>query len=732
MRRQTKNTCQALAGLLCLAGAASAQGILSTTGTIVAHDGDPVPDQNGLPIPGFTFGGSGALGDAPVLDENGNIFFRARFVDAAGPLNAWDDRAYFHGSSRSTLKMVVRGGDQAPGMSAGVLLRTTTGSSSSLTGTVRVSPDGRVFFGSNVYDGGVTINSANGEAIFGGPVHAQTLLVQKGDVAPGTGGATFTQAFASPSLQSTGINRQGRIWFMGALTNGTGVPAVNTVAGTNNQVGIWSGMPGALELVARKSDPVDGLFGEVAIDTFTTLANVTQMNDSGELLYDVVLSTTQGTPAANDTNDRAYLVHTPGVGSTKLVREGDPAPGTFGGPSMNLATFNALAGEGWSAGTSNNCFSSTGRMIFQTELRGGDVMGGLNDRALYVGDTSGLSMVARRGDAAPGTDAVFASWSNNSLQLNSTGQICVQATLEGGTSAATNDTGVWVGTPGALTLVLREGDIVPGTGGSIAGNLAGTPIYFNDAGQVLFNVALAGGAVTGTSLFGWSAANGLVPVVLAGDQFEVTAGVFKTATTSFSGVAFNNSDGAALHFGHDGRIGVRVGLSDGTNVLVIGRLSSVTPATNFCYGDGSGTACPCGPGAAGNGCPNSIDASGALLQGSGVASLTGDTFVLAGSGMPDSSALYFQGTARAAGGAGILFGDGLRCVAGTVVRLGTQTNAGGASQYPEPADLPVHVKGMIGAPGVRHYQCWYRNANPTFCTPATFNLSNGMQVTWIL
>jgi hypothetical protein len=132
------------------------------------------------------------------------------------------------------------------------------------------------------------------------------------------------------------------------------------------------------------------------------------------------------------------------------------------------------------------------------------------------------------------------------------------------------------------------------------------------------------------------------------------------------------------------------------------------------------------------GCPNSLNAGGALLQGSGVASLLGDTFVLAGSSMPNSSALYFQGTARTAGGAGILFGDGLRCVAGSVVRLGTQMNAGGTSQYPEPTELPVHQKGLISAPGVRYYQCWYRNANPTFCTPATFNLTNGTQVTWIL
>jgi hypothetical protein len=164
---------------------------------------------------------------------------------------------------------------------------------------------------------------------------------------------------------------------------------------------------------------------------------------------------------------------------------------------------------------------------------------------------------------------------------------------------------------------------------------------------------------------------------------------------------------------------------------MICRLPVVTPGTPYCFGDGTGIACPCGPGGAGRGCPNSIDPTGALLLSTGVASLSGDSLVLSGSGMPDSSALYFQGMSRLGGGNGIVFGDGLRCVGGTTVRLGDTTNVAGASQYPGPIDLPVHLKGGVTSPGMRMYQVWYRNANPTFCTVSTFNLSNGLEVTWI-
>jgi hypothetical protein len=59
------------------------------------------------------------------------------------------------------------------------------------------------------------------------------------------------------------------------------------------------------------------------------------------------------------------------------------------------------------------------------------------------------------------------------------------------------------------------------------------------------------------------------------------------------------------------------------------------------------------------------------------------------------------------------------------------TNVSGASQYPQPGDPSVSVKGNVVAPGTRTYQVWYRNADPAFCTLSTFNLTNGVEVTWM-
>src|SRR5206468_2278141 len=56
--------------------------------------------------------------------------------------------------------------------------------------------------------------------------------------------------------------------------------------------------------------------------------------------------------------------------------------------------------------------------------------------------------------------------------------------------------------------------------------------------------------------------------------------------------------------------------------------------SEFCFGDGSGTACPCGnQGVAGRGCGNSAQAGGGALAANGTPSLAQDTLSLVGDAM---------------------------------------------------------------------------------------------------
>ncbi len=149
----------------------------------------------------------------------------------------------------------------------------------------------------------------------------------------------------------------------------------------------------------------------------------------------------------------------------------------------------------------------------------------------------------------------------------------------------------------------------------------------------------------------------------------------------------------------------------------------------YCFGDGSGTTCPCGNASAPGsqaGCRNSTGLD-PTLRAVGSARLAQDQLVLAGAGMPNASVLYFQGTSAIPGG--VVFGDGLRCDGGSVVRLAVATNVANSSRYPGPGQLPVSVRGGVSSVGSRVYQAWFRDA-AAFCTSATFGLTNGVRVVW--
>lgn len=154
-----------------------------------------------------------------------------------------------------------------------------------------------------------------------------------------------------------------------------------------------------------------------------------------------------------------------------------------------------------------------------------------------------------------------------------------------------------------------------------------------------------------------------------------------------------------------------------------------TAITRFCFGDGSLAPCPCGnDGDPERGCANSIFPAGGLLRGYGAPSLGGDTALLQAQDLSGNVCVFFQGTAQMAP---TVIDDGLGCVTGTIIRLGTKSVASATAEYPGSGDLAISIKGAIGMPGgARYYQAFYRNAAPMFCPPATTNRTNGVKLIW--
>ncbi len=212
-------------------------------------------------------------------------------------------------------------------------------------------------------------------------------------------------------------------------------------------------------------------------------------------------------------------------------------------------------------------------------------------------------------------------------------------------------------------------------------------------------------------------------VLVATDTQAVPGTPFQHHYLSISGVQFDRLRVQGAGPSDDG---IFLGIVDSVHI------GTASFGTIYCAGDGTGTGCPCGNTSAlgaGEGCTSSLGV-GAKLRATGVSSLASDTLVLEGVQMPNAPCLYFQGTTQTSGGLGAAFGDGLRCAGGSIVRMGAIFNTLGMSHYPSVGQQPVSVRGQVTTPGVRDYQVWYRNAAP-FCTPFTFNLTNGVEITWV-
>jgi hypothetical protein len=164
-----------------------------------------------------------------------------------------------------------------------------------------------------------------------------------------------------------------------------------------------------------------------------------------------------------------------------------------------------------------------------------------------------------------------------------------------------------------------------------------------------------------------------------------------------------------------------------------------SPMVSYCDAGLSGViACPCGnpPSGAGKGCDNSSGTGGAVLTASGTASLAVDTVVFISSGeTPVATSVVLQGTADAP--AGVVYGQGVRCVDGSLKRLYTKGAVGGSITAPTFGDPTVSAASaalgdVITAGSTRYYGVYYRD--PTVlggCPPtSTFNITQSGSVAW--
>jgi Tol biopolymer transport system component len=151
-------------------------------------------------------------------------------------------------------------------------------------------------------------------------------------------------------------------------------------------------------------------------------------------------------------------------------------------------------------------------------------------------------------------------------------------------------------------------------------------------------------------------------------------------------------------------------------------------------------ACPCSnpPTTLGRGCNNSASTGGALLTASGTAYLSADSLVFTTfAEKPTALSVLLQGDALAS--AGVVYGQGVRCVGGHLERLFSRNASSGSVTLPNlgGGDATVSArsaaKGDVIQPGEdRWYLVYYRDPVVLGGCPAsrTFNATQTGRVSW--
>lgn len=309
----------------------------------------------------------------------------------------------------------------------------------------------------------------------------------------------------------------------------------------------WGRAGPNLLVVARQGEPAPATPADYGVinsgATFPFLDRLGRVVFAGEL-------TGAGVTADND---RAIWSNLPGA-LVKVAREGDDAAGIGGGVRYD-------------AFTSNPIINSAGDVLFRGHLVGTGVTL-FNDTALWAGPALAPALVARTGEAAPGTATTFSSigsavfgngghvafrasidapsnndgiWHRSALGvtsldaivggpaygfaaginfggffegplLNNAGHIAYRGTVVGPGIGGANDLCLWFGASGSEAVVAREGDPAVGIAGAFWIGLEDPVI--NDAGRIAFRGTVSGGGTTfANDVAIWSGFPGALAIV---------------------------------------------------------------------------------------------------------------------------------------------------------------------------------------------------------------------------
>jgi hypothetical protein len=217
---------------------------------------------------------------------------------------------------------------------------------------------------------------------------------------------------------------------------------------------------------------------------------------------------------------------------------------------------------------SNPDINNEGEIAFTAFLNGG----ASNNLGVWAGKPDSLELVARKGSGwtKRGGSLKFADFQDPLIGAN--GHVAFIGTLSGFGATPANDTGIWVGTPGSLRLVAREGGPAP-TGFSSDGKFKSfNALSVNAAGQVAFQGTMVLGDPSNIVTGHWATdtTGKLQPVVinassgLGGTLIQVGRFDSRSVNVAFQWLGSGGEDGRVNSLNDAGDVAFDAGSSRAT------------------------------------------------------------------------------------------------------------------------------------------------------------------------
>lgn len=479
----------------------------------------------------------------PTINDSGQIAFSA-FLTGPG-IHRGNESGVWVGRDNS-FALVVREGNPMPGAESGELLNNFS--------HAQLNDLGEIAFSGQLI---VPVSDFRGWGIWSSSQLSLSLVTREGTQAPGTPSGSTFELLETPLFSNVGHTQ-----FQGILSG--------TSVNESNDWGIWSEQNGAIHLIAREGDQAPGTLNGVVFTNVLFDDNPHDLSNTGHSVFSSFLTG----PGVNLSNDVGIWSDRNGGDLQLVVRAGDTAPGDSTGAVFDYFEYQAI--------------NDVGDIAFVGHLIGAGVDTS-NSAGIWSDANGEMTNIARAGDIAPGSQngEVFSNFHYLGPALNNLGNTAFIGYLSGPTVSPSSNSGIWIETDGELSLVVREGEQIPGgpdgvVFGSFVVDFLGDPTpEINDLGQVVFYANLTGTGVDPTndrSIWAMDANGELILLARTGDVFDADSSseVEDLRVISEVNIALGSNGRSSLN--SSGEVAFQLEFTDGTQGVFVAMIPEPSSA----------------------------------------------------------------------------------------------------------------------------------------------------------